>query len=93
MMRIGPTSLFEGKIILPLLRDKSTALKKTLKSFIYLNEKKAASIYLLEHSRGGGIGRRKGLKIPRWVTNVPVRVRPSALPYLFKKSRRLASFS
>ena len=26
-----------------------------------------------------GIGRRKGLKIPRWLSNVPVRVRPSAL--------------
>jgi hypothetical protein len=49
-----------------------------VKSFIYLNEKKAASIYPLENGRGGGIGRRKGLKIPRWVTNVPVRVRPSA---------------
>jgi hypothetical protein len=35
--------------------------------------------------RGGGIGRRKGLKIPRWVTNVPVRVRPSAffIPLIF----------
>src|SRR3990167_11076355 len=27
---------------------------------------------------GGGIGRRKGLKIPRWVTDVPVRLRPRA---------------
>ncbi len=25
-----------------------------------------------------GIGRRKGLKIPRWLSSVPVRVRPSA---------------
>ena len=29
--------------------------------------------------RGGGIGRRKGLKIPRIFISVPVRLRPSAL--------------
>ena len=31
---------------------------------------------------GGGIGRRKGLKIPREVTLVPVRLRPRA-PFLY----------
>ena len=53
-------------------------------------EKSCEIIYILEWEkncltysgkicRGGGIGRRKGLKIPRRVTYVPVRVRPSAL--------------
>jgi hypothetical protein len=32
-----------------------------------------------ELCRGGGIGRRKGLKIPRIFISVPVRLRPSAL--------------
>ncbi len=46
--------------------------------------------------RGGGIGRRKGLKIPRRVTYVPVRVRPSAynnlpLSWKPKKSARKKS--
>ena len=31
--------------------------------------------------RGGGIGRRKGLKIPRLATAMPVRARPPALCY------------
>ena len=35
----------------------------------------------LSHCPGGGIGRRKGLKIPREVTPVPVRLRPRAPPY------------
>ncbi len=30
---------------------------------------------------GGEIGRRKGLKIPRMVTSVPVRLRPRAYTY------------
>ncbi len=34
-----------------------------------------------------GIGRRKGLKIPRWLSNVPVRVRPSA--FIFNKVAHL----
>ena len=57
--------------------------------FCYL-EKKREIIYILEleksllilfksELRGGGIGRRKGLKIPRRFAYVPVRVRPSAL--------------
>ena len=39
---------------------------------------------------GGEIGRRKGLKIPRWVTTVPVRFRPEAPSLLpVKNSLRL----
>ncbi len=37
------------------------------------------TLTFLRSCRGGGIGRRKGLKIPRKLASVPVRVRPSAL--------------
>ena len=39
---------------------------------------KAANVKDLFECRGGGIGRRKGLKILRVILPVPVRVRPSA---------------
>ncbi len=42
----------------------------------------SAFLYEFTPSPGGGIGRRKGLKIPRLVTIVPVRLRPRAPFYI-----------
>ena len=46
---------------------------------LFIGSTPIAASAMKDLSRGGEIGRRKGLKIPRTLESVPVRLRPSAL--------------